>query len=135
MHGHDFFVLAQQENAVWDGNISTLNMDNPARRDTATLPALGYLVLAFESDNPGAWLVSSTTEYFTKICAKAIFQMHCHIPFHISGGLGVQFIERKDEILRSNGNLGAMQQGCADWQKYHAEHWPNGILIGGDSGL
>lgn len=61
--------------------------------------------------------------------------MHCHIPFHISGGLGVQFVERKSEILKSNGNLGAMQQGCADWQKYHAEHWPNGILVVGDSGL
>ena len=135
LHGHDFFVLAQQANAVWNGDISTLNMNNPVRRDTATLPALGYLVLAFESDNPGAWLVSYTTIRSTEICADVISQMHCHIPFHISGGLGVQFVERKDEILKSNGDLGAMQQGCADWQKYHAEHWPNGILIEGDSGL
>jgi len=117
LHGHDFFVLAQKENAVWNGDISALHMDNPVRRDTATLPALGYLVLAFESDNPGAWL------------------MHCHIPFHISGGLGVQFVERRSEILKSNGDLGAMQQGCADWRKYEKEHWPNGILIDGDSGL
>jgi hypothetical protein len=135
LHGHDFFVLAQQANAVWNGDISTLNMNNPIRRDTATLPALGYLVLAFESDNPGAWLVSSTNIRSTEICADVTSQMHCHIPFHISGGLGVQFVERKDEILKSNGDLGAMQQGCADWQKYHAEHWPNGILIEGDSGL
>lgn len=61
LHGHDFFVLGQKENAVWSGDISTLNMINPIRRDTATLPALGYLVLAFESDNPGAWLVSYTS--------------------------------------------------------------------------
>ncbi|KAL1651517.1 laccase, multicopper oxidase, benzenediol:oxygen oxidorectuctase [Didymella pomorum] len=117
LHGHDFFVLAQQANAVWNGDISTLNMNNPIRRDTATLPALGYLVLAFESDNPGAWL------------------MHCHIPFHVSGGLGVQFVERKSEILKGNGDLGAMQQGCADWQKWSKEYHPNGILIEGDSGL
>ena len=61
--------------------------------------------------------------------------MHCHIPFHVSGGLGVQFVERKAEILKSNGKLGAMQQGCKDWRKFHAEHYPNGILIEGDSGL
>lgn len=110
-------------------------MDNPIRRDTATLPAQGYLVLAFESDNPGAWLVSLTNIIFAIHSANTVFQMHCHIPFHISGGLGVQFVERKGEILKTNGNLGPMQQGCAEWQKYHAEHWPNGILIEGDSGL
>jgi hypothetical protein len=53
---------------VWNGDISTLNMNNPIRRDTATLPALGYLVLAFESDNPGAWLVSPT-----HICCTEVF--------------------------------------------------------------
>lgn len=73
LHGHDFFVLAQQANAVWNGDISTLNMNNPIRRDTATLPAQGYLVLAFESDNPGAWLVSSTLHRSTEICANVTF--------------------------------------------------------------
>lgn len=48
-------------------------MNNPIRRDTATLPAGGYLVLAFESDNPGAWLVSSTVNGPIKICANATF--------------------------------------------------------------
>lgn len=61
--------------------------------------------------------------------------MHCHIPFHVSAGLGVQFVEAKDEILKSNGNLDAMQQGCTDWQKFEKEYHPNGILIEGDSGL
>lgn len=40
------------------------------------LPAGGWLVLAFETDNPGAWL------------------MHCHIAWHVSEGLAVQFLER-----------------------------------------
>jgi hypothetical protein len=95
-------------------------MSNPIRRDTATLPARGYLVLAFESDNPGAWL------------------MHCHIPFHIAGGLGVQFIEREAEILSSIGDLGAMQQGCRDYKKWDQEYSGNqngSVLIEGDSGL
>ncbi|KAF1942947.1 laccase [Clathrospora elynae] len=116
LHGHDFYVLDQQENAVWNGDISRLKTDNPIRRDTATLPALGYLVLAFESDNPGAWL------------------MHCHIPFHVAAGLGVQFLERKDEI-KSQDNFAGMQEGCKNWGAYHKEFYPNGILIPGDSGL
>lgn len=73
LHGHDFYVLGQKENAVWNGDISTLTMNNPIRRDTATLPALGYLVLAFESDNPGVWLVGLTSKCFTEFCANLAF--------------------------------------------------------------
>lgn len=91
-------------------------MDNPIRRDTATLPTKGYLVLAFESDNPGVWL------------------MHCHIPFHISAGFGLQFLERRDEILSSNGNLDDMQQECKTWSKVQPELFPNGFEPG-DSNL
>lgn len=40
---------------------STLDYTNPVRRDVALLPAAGYLVIGFFTDNPGAWL------------------MHCHI--------------------------------------------------------
>lgn len=116
LHGHDFYVLAQQENAQWSGDISGLKTDNPIRRDTATLPAGGYLVLAFESDNPGAWL------------------MHCHIPFHIAAGLGVQFLERKSEIESSIGSLEILEEGCKNWQAY-SKGFANGILIPGDSGL
>lgn len=117
LHGHDFYVLDHQANAQWSGDISRLKMDNPIRRDTFSLPAGGYLVLAFESDNPGAWL------------------MHCHIPFHISGGLGVQFLERASEIEDSIGSLSDMYEGCANWHEFHKEHYPGGILIPGDSGL
>lgn len=59
LHGHDFFVLAQGSGSYSDD--VTLTLSNPPRRDTAMLPASGYLVIAFETDNPGAWL------------------MHCHI--------------------------------------------------------
>lgn len=121
LHGHDFYVLDQQENAQWAGDISRLKTDNPIRRDTATLPAGGYLVLAFESDNPGAWL------------------MHCHVPFHIAGGLGVQFLERFDEIKGSIGSLDGLQKGCANYQDWAEQYKGQGvdgaILIPGDSGL
>jgi FtsP/CotA-like multicopper oxidase with cupredoxin domain len=59
LHGHDFFVLAQGT-GTYSSDVA-LNLSNPPRRDTAMLPASGYLVIAFETDNPGAWL------------------MHCHI--------------------------------------------------------
>lgn len=87
-------------------------MDNPIRRDTATLPSKGYLVLAFESDNPGAWL------------------MHCHIPFHISAGLGIQFLERQDEIAKSVGDVSQFQDSCASWETFAKENYPNGFTFG-----
>lgn len=63
LHGHDFFVLGQQASSTFDASSMTsqLNFNNPPRRDTATLPASGWLALAFSANNPGAWL------------------MHCHI--------------------------------------------------------
>lgn len=65
LHGHDFHVLAQGA-GLYNDSIP-LNLVNPPRRDTAIMPhdpangQGGYLVVAFKSDNPGAWL------------------MHCHI--------------------------------------------------------
>ncbi|KAF2466250.1 uncharacterized protein BDR25DRAFT_293639 [Lindgomyces ingoldianus] len=115
LHGHDFYVLDHAENTQWTGDISKLKMENPIRRDTATLPAGGYLVLAFESDNPGAWL------------------MHCHIPFHVSAGLALQFLERKSEILNTIGDLSGFKDGCKTWTAFQ-EGFPGGFHIG-DSGL
>jgi FtsP/CotA-like multicopper oxidase with cupredoxin domain len=60
LHGHDFFVLGHQASSNFDAStmMNQLNFENPPRRDTATLPAAGWLVLAFEANNPGAWLVT-----------------------------------------------------------------------------
>jgi hypothetical protein len=60
--------------------------------------------------------------------------MHCHIPFHVAAGLGVQFLERKSEI-KAKDDFTAMQEGCKKWSAFHDEYYPNGILIPGDSGL
>lgn len=58
LHGHDFYVLGAQENSVYTNALSgQLNFENPPRRDTAMLPAGGWLVLAFETNNPGAWIM------------------------------------------------------------------------------
>jgi FtsP/CotA-like multicopper oxidase with cupredoxin domain len=58
LHGHDFLILGSGKGTYTD---QPLNLVNPPRRDTANMPAAGWLVLAFETDNPGTWL------------------MHCHI--------------------------------------------------------
>jgi hypothetical protein len=100
LHGHDFFVLGHQSSSFFDSSTMTsqLNFANPPRRDTATLPANGWLVLAFPANNPGAWL------------------MHCHIAWHISEGLGVQFLEAKNSI--SLPDQGQFDQQCQSWSEY-----------------
>jgi FtsP/CotA-like multicopper oxidase with cupredoxin domain len=60
LHGHDFYVLGSGV-GMFNGRTEKLNFANPTRRDTATLPSNGYLVLGFPADNPGSWV------------------MHCHI--------------------------------------------------------
>lgn len=61
LHGHDVLVLAQGK-GLYSSNV-TLNTVNPPRRDVVTMPwdqenqTGGHLVLAFESDNPGVWLM------------------------------------------------------------------------------
>ena len=52
LHGHDFYIIAQGFGLFVQG-ITPLNLNNPPRRDTALLPADGYLVIAFYTDNPG----------------------------------------------------------------------------------
>ncbi|PVH93484.1 laccase-like multicopper oxidase, partial [Periconia macrospinosa] len=105
LHGHDFFILHSSPNATWTGNTSTLNFSNPPRRDSTTLPSNGYVVLAFESDNPGVWL------------------MHCHIPFHVEQGFGLQFVERGEEIMGTVGGLGDMRRECGDWRAFQESYY------------
>ncbi|KAH7176772.1 Cupredoxin [Dactylonectria macrodidyma] len=101
LHGHDFFILAQGS-GTYSSSV-TLNLDNPPRRDTAMLPASGYLVMAWETDNPGVWL------------------MHCHIGWHTSEGFAVQFIERESEIaaLTDSSDLSDV---CEAWESFQEEY-------------
>lgn len=67
LHGHDFYVLSAGEGSYTN---QSLLLANPPRRDVATLPIGGYIVIGFLADNPGSWL------------------MHCHIvsaSFCVSG--------------------------------------------------
>lgn len=98
LHGHDFYVLGRGH-GVFDpsSSPSTLTWQNPTRRDVALLPGGGWLALAFPTDNPGAWL------------------MHCHIAWHVSDGLAVQFLEVKDQAPLGDSSW---QNGCSKWNDY-----------------
>lgn len=63
LHGHDFWVLAQ-DTGMYHSGTTALNTVNPPRRDVATLPGNGYLAIAFQLDNPGAWYVSILANLF-----------------------------------------------------------------------
>ncbi|KAL4899005.1 hypothetical protein BDW74DRAFT_171840 [Aspergillus multicolor] len=102
LHGHDFYILAEGR-GIYTPFVK-LNRDNPPRRDTATMAGTGFLVIAFESDNPGSWL------------------MHCHIAWHASQNLALQFVERESEIEGLiEPILGEFESVCDEWDRYHAD--------------
>jgi hypothetical protein len=88
---------------------ATGKLNVPIRRDTYTVQgntantpgAGGSVLIAYRADNPGAWL------------------LHCHIPWHVSGGLGVQILERpaeiKSKVLVDDAEL---TSGCATWNTF-----------------
>lgn len=63
LHGHDFFVLASGSGTYLDSD-AVLQTENPPRRDVQMLPAAGYLVIAWQADNPGVWLAHCQYVWF-----------------------------------------------------------------------
>ncbi|KAK4941553.1 hypothetical protein LTR10_018572 [Elasticomyces elasticus] len=124
VHGHDVSVLGTGTQ-TWDSSLtSTLNFENPMRRDTVVLqgsagpgnPA-GYTVIGFETDNPGAWL------------------MHCHIVWHVDDGLALQFIERPNDIVSQKyTSKDSYKQECAALNEYQSAN-PQAVRQQGESGL
>ncbi|CAI7633965.1 unnamed protein product [Penicillium manginii] len=112
LHGHDFYVLG-----TGPGNFtskSPLNLKNPPRRDTATWPESGYMVMAFKTDNPGTWLV------------------HCHIVWHSSESLGLQFVEQPGQMSALHQNASYIRDTCDKWNAF----WPGpGTYEEEDSGI
>ncbi|KAF9929938.1 hypothetical protein FBU30_001097 [Linnemannia zychae] len=82
-HGHVFHVLGWGHGNYIPG-VTPLELTNPLRRDTITLPAYGWTVVRFVNDNPGMWA------------------MHCHISWHSESGLLVQFASLPDRISTFN---------------------------------
>ena len=77
-------------------------------------PTGGYLVVAFETDNPGAWL------------------MHCHIGWHVSMGFALQIIEGDIKTISDTVTDSCqLDDTCITWNKYATA---NGIEVD-DSGV
>ncbi|KAK6609370.1 multicopper oxidase [Botrytis cinerea] len=87
LHGHNFQVIQRSdEDAGTFDSTNTTETSYPAvpmRRDTVVLRPTGYLVLRFQSDNPGVWL------------------FHCHIEWHVDQGLIATMIEAPLELQKS----------------------------------
>ncbi|KAH8649787.1 putative extracellular dihydrogeodin oxidase/laccase [Xylariales sp. PMI_506] len=98
LHGHDFWILGQGT-GTYDSTTADLSFTNPPRRDVVQLPGAGYVVIAFKTDNPGAWL------------------MHCHIAWHTSEGLAIQILERESEFV-SLIDADVLNSTCAAWDAY-----------------
>ena len=87
MHGHNYMVL-HEGTGLWDES-TIIRPENPQRRDTQMLlPATAngtipsHMVLQIEADNPGVW------------------PFHCHIAWHVSGGLYVNLLEHPEKIAQ-----------------------------------
>lgn len=72
LHGHNMFILSEGV-GDWDGS-TIVNAQNPQRRDVQLLRPNGYMVVQLDADNPGVW------------------PFHCHIAWHVSGGLYVNIM-------------------------------------------
>lgn len=118
LHGHDFHVLAEGY-GEWDGQVTnagnTIRRDvhqlNNARNVTGTVEP-SFMVLQFVQDNPGAW------------------PLHCHLAWHVSGGLFMQILERPEDIRKQDFDQDVFDL-CTTWDAYTKDNPPNQI----DSGL
>ncbi|KAK5129687.1 hypothetical protein LTR08_002979 [Meristemomyces frigidus] len=111
LHGHDFYVLGSGDTTWTAAEANNLNYDNPTRRDVAMLPTNGWLALAFQTDNPGAWL------------------MHCHIAWHADEGLAVQFLESPSTISSYASDFDTQ---CSAWDIYNSD---DPVYVKHDSGV
>ena len=105
LHGHNFNVLAEGF-GTWNGQIT--NAKNTQRRDTQLLqggtptnPA--YIVLQYNTDNPGTW------------------PFHCHIAWHVSGGLYINTIEQTT-LLQKRVLPPVVQNTCNSWNAYTSKN-------------
>lgn len=102
LHGHDFAILGQGKGPF--PNDTVPNLDNPARRDVVDIDVGGWAWIAFQINNPGSWL------------------LHCHIAFHSSAGLALQFIEQPSKIkglVDGAGIKDEFEDRCNAWTEWY----------------
>ncbi|TVY44289.1 oxidoreductase [Lachnellula subtilissima] len=111
LHGHNMQIISEGP-GNWDG-VSTTGGNNPQRRDVQLVRNGGHMVMQFNADNPGVW------------------PFHCHIAWHVSGGLYANLIERPADIAKDTPLPQVLTQMCKDWST-----WSTGNIVDQiDSGL
>ena len=117
VHGHNFFVIGDGV-GEWDGTI--INGPSPQRRDTqmlrgadpADLSRPGYLVVQYDTDNPGVW------------------PFHCHVAWHVSQGLYLNMLEQGSDLQKVE-LPPIVSENCKAWDEFSSTHKVDQI----DSGL
>jgi hypothetical protein len=109
LHGHDFWILGQSDQPYDPATFKPVTK-NPPRRDVAMLPSGGFVLIAFENDNPGAWL------------------LHCHIGWHVAKGFALTFLEQRENLKIDNATLNG---NCDNWKKFAADQ----KIVQQDSGV
>ena len=56
------------------GNI-TRNLNNPPLKDTVSVPDAGFSLIRFEANNPGFWMIHSTTTWFHYMGMEVVLQV------------------------------------------------------------
>jgi len=85
MHGHDFLLIAEGLGDFDESVLASANLKNPTRRDVVVMPAPpsgsnitgAYIVIAFQLDNPGCWVLSLSTRSNASFCTvilRGMFQ-------------------------------------------------------------
>ena len=129
MHGHNFAVLAMGyptyntttgrhlsdnediecntllcSKPAWrEGRAPTLNLVDPPVKDVLIIPAGGYAVIRFRTDNPGFWF------------------MHCHLQLHMMAGMAMVLGEAVERIPRLPRNFPTCN--VFDWTSEEYEYY------------
>ena len=77
---------------------------NTVRKDTVTVPAGGYVVISFISDNPGHWF------------------LHCHIDGHLLEGMALIVNEAPEEQRKLKPPPGIEKIKCGDFELHETDY-------------
>ncbi|KAH8669773.1 multicopper oxidase-domain-containing protein [Tricladium varicosporioides] len=82
LHGYSFYIIASHRSEHGWGSYNPysptsvliqpmMNLNNPVKKDTVSVPRRGYVVIRLKADNVGIWM------------------LHCHVLFHQGSGMAM----------------------------------------------
>lgn len=117
LYGTFFHVLAEGF-GEWNGTV--VNLSNTVRRDvheiqnarnTTVSVEPSFIVLQYKQENAGVW------------------PFHCHLAWHVSGGLFMQVLVRPEDIVKEDFDANVFRL-CDSWDAYTSINAPNQIDAG-----